>query len=44
MQDMEFEPEIDPDLFDEEFHCESLEEEEYDDHAWDDDDLAEEEE
>lgn len=44
MDDMDFEPEIDPDLFEEEFDYESLEEEEYDDHAWDDDDLAEEEE
>lgn len=44
MGDMEFEPEIDPTLFEEDFDYESLEEEEYDDHAWDEEDLVEEEE
>lgn len=47
MSDMEFEPEIDPDLFDEDLLDEIDEEfdlaEDYDDHAWDEDDLAEEE-
>ena len=44
---MSFEPEIDPDLFGEDFVEEIDHEfdmaEDYDDHAWDEDDLAEEE-
>jgi hypothetical protein len=35
----EFEPELDPDLFEEE----AIELEDYDDHAWDEDELEEEE-
>lgn len=40
MTDMEFEPEIDPDLFEEDFDFP----EDYDDHAFDEDLLEEEEE
>ena len=43
---MDFEPELDPDLFDEDLLDEIDDEfdlaEVYDDHAWDEDDLAEE--
>jgi len=37
---MDFEPELEPDLFDKEFDLA----EDYDDHAWDEEELAEEEE
>jgi hypothetical protein len=44
---MSFEPDIDPDLFDEDFVEEIDHEfdmaEDYDDHAWDEEELAEEE-
>lgn len=47
MSDMDFEPEIDPDLFDEDL-IEEIEHEfdvaeDYDDHAWDEEKLEEEE-
>jgi len=45
--DMKFEPEIDPDLFDEDLIDEIENEfamaEDYDDHAWDEEELEEEE-